>query len=99
MSHIHLTEQAAQIQELLAIWRIDQEIAQRIDPIITSSTLINAEINRIAALPIGPELQDRQNEAQQIKDSTLALLHRKYSQAKAYESERAWDAKRKRKAL
>lgn len=88
-----LNDDRDNIQELLAIWRIDQEIAYRIDPSIVSSAKIFTEINRIEALPVVPELEDRQDEAKLIKDETLFLLYRKYSLAKHYEAERAWIAK------
>jgi len=88
-------DRQARIQELIAIWRLDQEIAHRIEPNIVNSTKISAEIARIDALPIVPELEERQAEAQQIKDATLYQLHQKLERAKQIEAERARIAEEK----
>ena len=51
--------------------------------------MISAEIDRIDALPIVAELEERQAEAQQIKDATLYQLHQKLDRAKEHDAERA----------
>ncbi len=81
-------DRQARMQELIDIWRLDHQIARRIEPDIVSSAQISAEITRIDALPIAPELEERQAEAQQIKDATLYQLHQKRERAKQHEAER-----------
>ncbi|NBC49911.1 MAG: hypothetical protein GVY22_18470 [Gammaproteobacteria bacterium] len=82
-------DRQAQIIGLLEAWHGQQRATQQLDPAIDPCRVISAEITRIEALPIVPELEERQSEAQQIKDATLYQLHQKLERAKQVEAERA----------
>ena len=88
-------ERQARIRDLLEDWHRKQEAAQRINPAEVASAEISAEISRIDALPIVAELEERQAEAQQIKDATLYRLHQRLEDAKQHEAERARIAQEK----
>lgn len=81
-------DRQARIRDLLEGWHRKQESAHRIDPAEVTSDEISDEISRIDALPIAPELEERQSEGQQIKDATLYRLHLMLESAKQHEQER-----------
>lgn len=88
-------DRQARIRDLLEGWHGEQRATQQLDPEIDPSRVISAELARIEALPIAPDLEERQADAQQIKDATLYQLHQKLERAKQHEQERAEIAKAK----
>ena len=89
------------IRELLDRWKHERDNAERISPSATNKASIAAEIDRISALEVHPDLEDKQSEAQQLKEAILYRLGEKLKQAlemEAEEQRRAAEAEAERQA-